>query len=46
MKTFSKNAFEFREARICNKGTGVEVVGRLEGPDSMRMEGMGKFVWL
>ena len=43
MRTFSKDAFEFREARIIcgNKGGGVGVMGGLRGHDGMRMEGMG-----
>ena len=41
VKTISKNAFEFREARLIwgNKGTGVVVMG---GVDGKRMEGTGK----
>ena len=40
MKTFPKDAFEFRKARIVygNKGGGVGIMGGLIGPDGMGME--------
>ena len=45
MKTFSKDAFEFREAWIVSgdKGVEAEVMSGLRGPDGMRKEGMGNF---
>ena len=46
MKTFSKEAFEFRETRIVcgNKGVAVGMISRLGEPDSMRMEGTGNSI--
>ena len=43
MKTFSKDAFEFREARIVcgNKEAGLGVRGRMGRCDGMRMEATG-----
>ena len=40
VKTFSKDAFEFREARMVygNKGAGIWVLGTLVGHDGVRME--------
>ena len=39
METFSKDVFEFREARIVygNKGAGVGVMGGLEVPNCVGM---------
>ena len=46
-KSVSKDTFEFRKARIVygNKGTGVEIMGRLGGPDYENGRHW-KFVWL
>ena len=43
MRTFFKDVFEFREAMIVcgNNGCGVGVMGRLVGPNGIRMEGRG-----
>ena len=45
MKTFSDDAYEFREARIVDgdKGAGGGVIGGLGEPDSMRKEGTGNW---
>ena len=47
MKNFSKDIFDFVEARIVrgNKGTGVGVIGGLREPDGIRMKDTGNLFW-
>ena len=46
METFTKDMFQFREARIVggDEGVGVGVIGGLRGLDGMREEGMGNLL--
>ena len=43
MRTFTEDAFEFREVKIVggDKGARVGGMGGLRGPDGMRKEGIG-----